>query len=813
VYCGSEKISWKKFAVAVELFVEVETATHRLSEVMKKDPRFYHVPGWFEYVSALGASLLVEATGKLFRRYKPEENHLEVNDSFDSEADSEAEESDDEEASETGSSNGAIAVNPHHDATLRYRPLGQPLLTLEYLVSSLSIFEVTTPHDAVYALLAIAKDTTPTADSRGGFRSVFKKTQDVLEGYTQKKLYRVDYRQPFADVCMEFVTFCIDRSIDRVDPTRALDIICRPWAPDQEAKSIRKTQLKRNRSVEQMRPKLDKSPSAKRVRGSRARLENASQRSVYPAWAPETPDSARAAQRQQLSPYGKDIPLPSWIPTLSGAAYAMSPAAGVHTMKMGRKNADPLVGLPPSSQALERNYNAAETRGVVKEKLKFIKRTKMSHWSMYVEGFVLDEVFEIQPSSQSGAIPRSWARAGKWAGVPESDPPDDFWRTLVADRGRDGRNPPVYYSRACKESFAKGGFYSGSVNTTDLINNERCSVIAQFCRRVQAVIWNRCLITTEAGTLGLTSQDARQGDRICILYGCSVPVVLRRFTKDRGSILQEMNEDLRVLADRIKEHFRRLLEERCYRRKVKNCDWALNFAFEKRMRHEWSEDPNGLQSWLTRYRSAQFLPDNRNERHYRVTMEGEPEEFILAPNEMENAQGLLERRAYEEWRKTQRKDPQNVKGFKRSDRRLFEIQLRWARRWRRIYRRRQRNDTAAGANGVAANGSHSLAPSPTAPRSSMNGPRPEAPVEPEYKSDAYLERWEEQYLQPFRRDKTGPLEEPDWKPTEEPETLRLQEQWSYYKFLGECYVHGMMDGEAMRYQNEKSIAPQVFELR
>jgi hypothetical protein len=68
VYCGNDKISWKKFAVAVELFVEVETATHRLSEAMKKDPKFCHVPGWFEYVSALGASLLVEATGEAVPR-------------------------------------------------------------------------------------------------------------------------------------------------------------------------------------------------------------------------------------------------------------------------------------------------------------------------------------------------------------------------------------------------------------------------------------------------------------------------------------------------------------------------------------------------------------------------------------------------------------------------------------------------------------------------------------------------------------------------------------------------------------------------
>jgi hypothetical protein len=33
IHCGPAKLSWSKFAVAVELFVEAETATHRLSEV------------------------------------------------------------------------------------------------------------------------------------------------------------------------------------------------------------------------------------------------------------------------------------------------------------------------------------------------------------------------------------------------------------------------------------------------------------------------------------------------------------------------------------------------------------------------------------------------------------------------------------------------------------------------------------------------------------------------------------------------------------------------------------------------------------
>jgi hypothetical protein len=123
--------------------------------------------------------------------------------------------------------------------------------------------------------------------------------------------------------------------------------------------------------------------------------------------------------------------------------------------------------------------------------------------------------------------------------VDKSDPPDEFWRILVADRGRDGRNPPVYYSRACKESFLKGGLPSGIVSTSDLINNERCSVLTKFCRRVQAVIWNRSLIKrkstkTESDNIGLASKNVLKGDLVCIVYGCSVPVILRRFEKKKN---------------------------------------------------------------------------------------------------------------------------------------------------------------------------------------------------------------------------------------------------------------------------------------
>jgi hypothetical protein len=143
-----------------------------------------------------------------------------------------------------------------------------------------------------------------------------------------------------------------------------------------------------------------------------------------------------------------DQQLPTWIPQLTRASYAMLPHAGVHTLKMARKNSDSLVGFPSLTQ---RNYNATETKKLDPTTLKFRKRPSMDKYSMYVHGFVLDEIDGIQDSSQNWSIPKEWADIGGWTHIEKRPPPDEFWRTLVADRGRDGRNPPVYYSRACQE--------------------------------------------------------------------------------------------------------------------------------------------------------------------------------------------------------------------------------------------------------------------------------------------------------------------------------------------------------------------------
>ena len=53
---------------------------------------------------------------------------------------------------------------------------------------------------------------------------------------------------------------------------------------------------------------------------------------------------------------------------------------------------------------------------------------------------------------------------------------------------------------------------------------------------MQSVVWMRSLMVTEKKhILGLVSQDAMPGDHICILFGCSVPVVLREESHGSGA--------------------------------------------------------------------------------------------------------------------------------------------------------------------------------------------------------------------------------------------------------------------------------------
>ena len=233
IYCGPHFIPWKEFAVAVELFVEVETATHRLSEVMWKDKKFQHVPGMFEYVSELGASLLVQATGKVFRAHKtPMDDHDHDN--------------------ETPEDIVGWIKEVHTIDPLDRRSL----LSLEYLVTTMFIFRATECRDSIYSMLAIARDAAPFADPNRSVDDV-SLTMTLFDSFLAEKPFQVDYARPYSDVCRDFVEFCIRRTHAR-EPVQALDILCRPWALEPpQGRSIRlpaESSIKKQKE-ERLKPK------------------------------------------------------------------------------------------------------------------------------------------------------------------------------------------------------------------------------------------------------------------------------------------------------------------------------------------------------------------------------------------------------------------------------------------------------------------------------------------------------------------------------------------------------------------------------
>lgn len=569
IYCGSDSLPWTKFAETVQLFLEIESVSNRFTELMQSEdtrPRFHR-----EYISSLGASLLVDATTGTFFRF---------------------------------SKNG----------------LRQPLISLEYLVSSLAGFQVSEPRDCIYSLLAIAKNTH-RVDARDDVTSppARRASFQPHTAEVEKQPYKVDYDLPFVDVCKEFIMFAIQHS----DPTRALDVLCRPWAP---------------------------TPKTKSASDSFGRSDTT-----------EEPD------------------LPSWIPTLNRSAFALFTLSS-GGLKLGRKNADPLVGLPHPSPAI---YNVADGLEVDIATLRF-KKGAIYH-SIFVSGFILDKVDNVATAPFSGILRAQWLTMGGWTDG-NTAPPEELWRTLVANRHSSGKTAPTYYSRALQEA-AKLRHKEPplrSLDTTKLINMRLSSAMSEFLRRVQAVTWSRTMIRTKSGDLGIAPRDAKSGDLVCILYGCSVPVILRRKRKEE----EEENE------------------ESTYNMEVQKA--AI-----------WMQ-----QRWRMR-RSKKVAIHTRAE-------------------DEDTSRSIKE-------------------GTVNSQQNSFNSDL---------------------ASERKAQAATSLPPDLTSTKNQRPKPNTKSPTP--------------------SSDLTQDLHTPK---------LLTEEDKFYYEFIGECYIHGMMEGDAIKHQKDQGIKPQVFELR
>lgn len=147
---------------------------------------------------------------------------------------------------------------------------------------------------------------------------------------------------------------------------------------------------------------------------------------------------------------------------------------------------------------------------------------------LHAKGIIVDTITEASARVVDGTIPHEALRILGWQkGDDPTQTDDQLWRTLCADRMPDGKSAPMWYHRACALALRKTS-REGDLNTSRVIATaSHNSALAEYLHRVQSVVWSRRFFVCEGGLVGFGSREINKDDMICILHGCSVPVVLR----------------------------------------------------------------------------------------------------------------------------------------------------------------------------------------------------------------------------------------------------------------------------------------------
>ncbi|KAI2620434.1 heterokaryon incompatibility protein-domain-containing protein [Hypoxylon sp. NC1633] len=236
-------------------------------------------------------------------------------------------------------------------------------------------------------------------------------------------------------------------------------------------------------------------------------------------WAPKDPKDPKDKTK-----------LPSWILDLN-----RKPFQATSRGKMVRYNADPFVG--PAVR--KGGFYAASGTCVNNDSFKIDHGDQSRVPVLTVGAFPLAELNEIWDVAVRGSIPASWLKGAEWDDA-EKQSPDEFWRTMVADRTNAGLDPEPGYSSIIQSAVRERGLHYG-INTNEFIHEKDNQAYYEVFRRVQAVVWNRKLVRTKLCNngneppepsslepLALVPAETVKDDKIYIVEGCSVPLVLRK---------------------------------------------------------------------------------------------------------------------------------------------------------------------------------------------------------------------------------------------------------------------------------------------
>ncbi|OQN98353.1 hypothetical protein B0A48_15620 [Cryoendolithus antarcticus] len=131
---------------------------------------------------------------------------------------------------------------------------------------------------------------------------------------------------------------------------------------------------------------------------------------------------------------------------------------------------------------------------------------------------------------------RRWAlpeRKGR--GVPQEYP-------ALTERGFNGEHAPALSQTACRYVLRHTSV-NGYINANELLRGELPEMVRTYLKRVEEVILDRRFIEVEPDGIsmgadkrhGLGPNKSQIGDLVCILYGCTVPCILRKHAHVPGS--------------------------------------------------------------------------------------------------------------------------------------------------------------------------------------------------------------------------------------------------------------------------------------
>lgn len=381
--------------------------------------------------------------------------------------------------------------------------LFEPVSDLETLVSSLSTFESSDPRDTIFALLNIARESLLP----------FTPSEDVVHPP------KPDYAKNLLEVYTDFMEWVVHSS-------SSLDIICRQWAIPERTKPGGRKNPTAIVKLPSWIQTISKSTWGTQEQGFNGRLNGdslvgpAGRRRYNASWGrkPEVRFGLRWRHAQQLVNRINSAPMK--IRARAATVSGQNDASEMSTKKTDIKTT--------ASEATD----SVET----------------SAHRLRVKGVQIDTVGWISAPISKGIIHKECLKKGGLVGDNQEifvKAPDKLWRTLVADRNAEGKNPPPLYHRAALHCLARAD-NNGNIDTRDFLHQGFSAkdrippIVVEYLKRVQAVTWNRKFLEGTAQDkdqeplFGLGPPETEQGDRICILFGCSVPCILRPRKRSGG---------------------------------------------------------------------------------------------------------------------------------------------------------------------------------------------------------------------------------------------------------------------------------------